>query len=319
MENMIMKFIFILLWISGVQGMASLPKEYLEFLKFQKDFGISYDTQDETSRRFENFKYNLKEIERLNHAHPDTTFGITQFSAHTYDEFSAKLLMNKNYTKRTGTPYVGPRTAIPDEIDWRKKKVVSKIKDQGQCGSCWTFSVVAALESHLAIKSGHHELFSEQQLLDCVTNNYGCTGGYLDTAYQYIGSYGVVHEDSYPYTAEQGKCSIPDDTFQKIQGYYDIVGGEDNIAAFVAEKGPASFSIMCPKEMMHYTSGVFDVADCEGTMVGWHALAIVGYTPDYWIIKNSWGEKWGEDGYIRFKRGKSLCDIDGGAGGPILL
>lgn len=88
--------------------------------------------------------------------------------------------------------------------------------------------------------------------------------------------------------------------------------------------------------MMHYTSGVFDVPDCKATMLGWHALAIVGYTPDYWIVKNSWvspllipslkiansnfqGEKWGEEGYIRFKRGKSLCDLDGGAGGPILL
>ncbi|KAE9552636.1 hypothetical protein FO519_004149 [Halicephalobus sp. NKZ332] len=311
--------LLVLLGIVGIQGMASLPDEYVAFLKFQDDFGITYDTQDEMFKRYETFKENLQEIERLNKEHPGTTFGITRFAAHTYEEFGQKLLMDKNYVNKTGTPYISSKAATPKEFDWREKKVVSHIKNQEQCGSCWTFSVIAALESHLAIKTGRHELFSEQQLLDCVTDNYGCTGGYLDTAYRYIGYYGLVHEKKYPYTAEQGSCNLPQDSVQKIQGFYDIVGSEDTIANFVAEKGPASFSIMCPKEMMHYTSGVFDVPDCKGTMLGWHALAIVGYTPDYWIIKNSWGEKWGEKGYIRFKRGKSLCDLDGGAGGPIII
>lgn len=114
-------------------------------------------------------------------------------------------------------------------------------KFPGQCGSCWTFAVTAALESHLAIKTQKHQLFSEQQLLDCVTNNYGCTGGYLDTAYQYMGWYGQVNEGAYPYTAKQGTCNIPNGERQKIQGYYDIAGGEINLASFIAEKGPASF------------------------------------------------------------------------------
>lgn len=76
---------------------------------------------------------------------------------------------------------------------------------------------------------------------------------------------------------------------------------------------------MCPKEMMHYKSGIFSVPDCKGTMVGWHAMAIVGYTKDYWIIKNSWSNKWGEKGYVRFKRGIDLCELGDGAGGPILI
>jgi C1A family cysteine protease len=298
---------------------AFLPRnEYETFKKFQKDFDIKYSDPEEHKQRFLNFKENLKEIDRLNAEHKTAEFGITQFSAMTYEEFGKVMLMDQPYRSKEGIAFQHSGTT-PDAVDWRTQKVVSHIKNQGQCGSCWAFATTAALESQIAIHHKEYKLFSEQQLLDCVTDNYGCTGGYLDTAYRYMGWYGQVLEDQYTYVASKQDCAVPNGVnHTKIDGFYDIVGGEDDIANFVAQNGPVSFSIMCPKEMMHYKSGIFDVPDCKATMLGWHALAIVGYTPDSWIIKNSWGAKWGEAGYIRFKRGVALCEMDSGAGGPII-
>uniref|UniRef100_A0AC35EU06 Cathepsin L n=1 Tax=Panagrolaimus sp. PS1159 TaxID=55785 RepID=A0AC35EU06_9BILA len=266
---------------------AFLPRnEYEAFKKFQKDFDIKYSDPEEHKQRFLNFKENLKEIDRLNAEHKTAEFGITQFSAMTYEEFGKVMLMDQPYRSKEGIAFQHSGTT-PDAVDWRTQKVVSHIKNQGQCGSCWAFATTAALESQIAIHHKEYKLFSEQQLLDCVTDNYGCTGGYLDTAYRYMGWYGQVLEDQYEYVASKQDCAVPN-------------------------------AIMCPKEMMHYKSGIFDVPDCKATMLGWHALAIVGYTPDSWIIKNSWGAKWGEAGYIRFKRGVALCEMDSGAGGPII-
>jgi cathepsin L len=233
------------------------------------------------------------------------------------------------------------RAIFSNSFDWRHTKMaVSPVKDQGKCGSCWAFAATGALESHIYIKTKRSLLLSEQNLVDCTLNNtknfgiyrsYGCGGGMTSRAFNYIrvglilndntrlklpsfqDNNGINTEQSYPYQAADLKCrhNVTNDDAKSNQGYLGIFPDETLIKLIVTNIGPVAVAMHVSKKFIHYQSGIYTEPNCPRTIN--HAVLIVGYGTengqDFWIVKNSWGSAWGEDGYFRILRGANHCGI----------
>jgi len=222
----------------------------------------------------------------------------------------------------------------PAEVDWTTKGVVSPIKNQGSCGSCWAFSAIASIESAYALKTGKLVEFSEQELVSCDTTDFGCQGGLMDNAFNWIerSSGGLCTEADYGYTSGvagiRGEClktcnPVPDSV---PKGYVDVPANEAALLAAVAEHGPVAVAIEADQAAFQfYHSGV--LTGLCGSHLD-HGVLLVGYGVDktsgikFWKVKNSWGLGWGEAGYIRLQRGKRWtkggeCGIASAASYPV--
>ncbi|CAF1400283.1 unnamed protein product [Didymodactylos carnosus] len=213
---------------------------------------------------------------------------------------------------------------IPAAIDWRKKgAVTTTIEDQGQCGSCWAFTATGALEGQHFIKTGKLVGLSAQNLMDCSGKfgNQGCNGGLMDASFDYIkANKGVDTEASYPYEAVEGKCRFNRTNVGATDtGFVDLPpGNETALEIALATVGPISVAIDgSQSSFQFYSSGVYDEPACSTTQID-HSFVLVGYDTltngtvkqDYYIAKNSWGESWGNKGYIWMSRNKkNQCGI----------
>jgi cathepsin H len=227
----------------------------------------------------------------------------------------ARLCTTSNSTIQYG--------AAPVSRDWRSEGVVTRVKSQGVCGSCWAFSATGCVESHHAIKHGTQVLLSEQNLVDCAHafNNHGCFGGLPSQAFEYIHyNGGIDTEASYRYKAWGGKCQFDQrHVGARVDAVVNITSrNEDELKAAVGAVGPVSIAFQSRLDMMFYKSGVYASTKChdEETYVN-HAVLAVGFgttagngdsTP-FWIVKNSWSDKWGMDGYFLIKRGVNMCGL----------
>ncbi|XP_074603655.1 digestive cysteine proteinase 3-like isoform X2 [Brevipalpus obovatus] len=206
---------------------------------------------------------------------------------------------------------------VAASMDWRKVGIINKPVDQKECGACWAFSAVTAIEAQLAISRGKLYRLSAQQLLDCSGNNMGCEGGLMTTAFtDLIGTEGLVEDSSYPYAGDQGMCraSKMKPKFGHVLGFGIVESVNETALKYaVHQKGPITVGIDSKSPYFrYYWKGIYDDVFCSNNLN--HAITIVGYGTDemegdYWIIKNSWGTDWGEDGYARIKRGKNLCGM----------
>ena len=210
---------------------------------------------------------------------------------------------------------------VPVSKDWRKEYKVSSVKNQGNCGSCWSFSATGSVESAWAIENNVLYNLSQQELIDCSTSygNKGCEGGSMDQAFKYIIDNGLCLNLSYPYIGQESNCEKKEcKSVVSIQSFKDIEPNDEKILKRATAQQPVSVAIQANKRSFQfYKSGIYSDLDC-GTQLD-HGVLLVGYgydllqDMDYWIVKNSWGESWGENGYIRLLRNvddhKGLCGI----------
>ena len=282
--------------------------------------GKSYGTPAEEETRFNIWSVNYDWVQEHNTIQENTyTVGMTHFADLTNQEFQSTHTSCTFNNTVAGTQPFDVSTVAAATVDWRSKGAVTPVKNQGSCGSCWAFSTVGSLEGLHAITEGSLLSFSEQQLVDCSTSygNAGCNGGLMDFGFQYSAVSGIELESVYPYTAKDGTCQYNVDSavFQNT-GFTDVPAKDNDALAAAVTQQTVSVAIDAGSlPFQFYTSGVFNSYFC-GTSLD-HGVLAVGYgtdsNKDYWIVKNSWGSTWGEQGYIRIAKqsgsGAGMCGI----------
>lgn len=285
-----------------------------------------YESYNHEKVRYTIWQDNLRKIAEHNAKNNGVTLRMNHFGDLTNLEF--KSLMNGYlHHQRNGSAFLTPNNVqIPDTVDWRTQGYVTPVKNQGQCGSCWAFSATGSLEGQHFKKTGKLVSLSEQNLVDCSKKNNGCNGGLMDDAFQYIKDNGGIDtEESYPYTARDGRCKFNKANVGATDtGFTDISKGDENaLKAAVATVGPISVAIDASNfSFQFYHTGVYDETSCSSTQLD-HGVLAVGYGvyqgKDYWLVKNSWGTGWGINGYIRMSRNKNnQCGIATSASYPLV-
>lgn len=244
----------------------------------------------------------------------------------------------------TSTTSMTMTTQLPDRVDWRERGAVTEVKDQGQCGSCWAFATTGAVEGVNAIAAtgggqGHRPVSaSEQELVDCDVRggDQGCEGGLMDYAYAFVvRNGGLDTERDYPYTGEEGACDKAKlrRRVLTIDGFEDVPANDEEALRAAVARQPVAVAIEADQRAFQlYAGGVLTEADVAcGTALD-HGVLVVGYGTDtddaenngmpYWIVKNSWGPDWGEQGYVRLQRGtrakEGMCGIATAASYPTI-
>jgi len=292
--------------------------EWKQFSNFLERFHKRYENIQELELRFKVFRENLRNIILHNlDTRQNFTMGINQFTDLTPQEFKDTYVSG---LKSASVGSYGCKTfssssvGAPSSLDWRSKGAVTSVKDQGQCGSCWTFSSTGAIEGAWAIAKGQLIDLAEQQLVDCATGisygSHGCNGGQMEGAFKYVIEHGQCTLTSYPYTAIDGTCKSCS-TVAHISSCSDVKPNDQiSLKAAVAQQ-PVAIAIEADtRYFQSYSSGVLTSSSC-GTNLD-HGVLIVGYGEEnglqYWLVKNSWGTTWGDKGYVKIARSESTND-----------
>jgi len=305
-----------MLWLLLATAFAS---DYLlkqQFFDFKKTYAKNYTNYEEHLARFEVFKQNLKKIEEHNAKKLSWTMGITEFADMTPFEFTAYVKRGNGggYIPRPESernvdsfPLKGSKASCT-EVDWVSKGAVTPVKNQGQCGSCWSFSTTGAIEGRSQIATGTLASLSEQELVDCDTTDNACNGGLMDYGFEYVQSNnGLCAEASYSYEAKKGSCrrSSCGTRFDPISNHQDVPTKDQDALESALCEGPVSIAIEADQQSFQmYTGGVL-TSTCGANLDHGVLLVGMGTDPtygDYWKVKNSWGANWGEQGYIRLCR-----------------
>merc|ERR1711967_10571 len=215
-------------------------------------------------------------------------------------------------------PYLGEHeeTKSSGSVDWTTKGAVTKVKDQGQCGSCWAFSTTGGLEGAWEIASGKLVSLSEQQFVDCDKSSMGCNGGNMGSAFQWAESKNVATESSYPYTARDGTCKSSGTTAIPkggVTGYKSVGQSTDSLKSAL-QTGPVSVAIEADQMAIQLYSGGVLSSGC-GTNLD-HGVLAVGYDSNSFKVKNSWGTSWGNSGYLQISQSGNTCGIHSDASYP---
>ncbi|KAM8708762.1 hypothetical protein ACLKA7_015691 [Drosophila subpalustris] len=299
-----------------------------EWEDFKLTHNKTYGTESQEQLRWRIFKANKEMIDRHNerYAAGQETFemGINEFTDLLPKEFESLMLSSYNMTEDEGGLIYSPpvNVELPDTVDWREIGCVTPVKHQGSCRSCWAFAAVATLETHNCLRMGYLVELSEQNLVDCSKKDNGCGGGLASSAFRYIKeNNGIDKEDMYPYKGKDQVCKFSKTSIgATIRDIVHVRQGSESALAAAVYNGPVAVNID-GSHFQHYKRGVLRKACHKGMN---HAVAVVGYGKDikegdYWLVKNSWGIKRGENGYVRMARNENnMCHIASRAVYPLV-
>lgn len=316
-----MKFLIVLaLVMATAQAKLSVEDDWLQFKTINRK---QYKNLVEDRTRFAIFQDNLHKIAEHNKLYDQglSSFrmGVTKFSDLTKEEFLERMGLNHQLLPLELVDEIYQPTegvAVEASLDWRQKGAVTPVKDQKECGSCWAFSATGSLEGQTKIKKNKLISLSEQNLVDCSLSygNEGCNGGLMTFAFQYVQDNGIADEKTYPYTGYSQGCTYNKSmSVLSISGYTKIPSkNEKALLLAVNQIGPISIGIDATEYLQNYESGILDDPSCSQTLLN-HGVLLVGYGTekgkDYWLIKNSWGLDWGDQGYFKYPRGKNACGV----------
>jgi len=272
---------------------------------------------EEEGIRLEFFETNLQRINSHN-SNGSNHFvqSVNDFAAMSNEEKESYLGLAKDENRLSRKPWTphGIKTRdVPSSVDYRNDKCLQAVKNQRSCGSCWAFAAIAPLEfSRCKKRNNKKRLLSEQQLVDCHPTYKGCNGGWYHSAWEYLKTGSNKDKKYGSYTARQGTC-VFNKKFNgaKVKDYSFVNPNPDAIMEAVAE-GPVAVAIRVVNDFYGYKEGIYSSADCEGYVN--HAVVVVGYGTvsdvEYWIVRNSWGARWGNGGYILMEKGVNMCGIE---------
>jgi C1A family cysteine protease len=286
------------------------------FLSFKKRYSKIHESDSELEYRFKIYQSNMNYAREMNAKNLSYTLGENKFADLTFEEFKSGYLM----TPIPNEIKSGEKVDFEREIDWRNENVITPVKDQGACGSCWAFSTTGAFEAALQIqhKTEHLVSLSEQELVDCSRSygNFGCNGGLMSFAFNYIKDHKLSLGKDYPYKGRDQKCTAN----QSKERY--TVAGQRTLATISVEglveelkNTPVSVAIEVQYSFQLYTGGVYVGEEGCGSGLN-HGVLLVGLVKEddnNWdfVVKNSWGQGWGEKGFIRMRTGtgSGVCGI----------
>jgi len=308
--------VFALFFLVAVNA-GSLQTNVKKFQSFLTKYGKTY-SDIEYGYRFNVFTENLNRASSLQSSETGSAiYGVTKFMDLTPEEFASNYLLPKELFKNfqvDPAKVMAPAksVAVPTNFDWRDKKAVTAVYDQGQCGSCWAFSAMETIESYHFLAGKSLISLSAQQIVDCDTDCYGCNGGWTQNAFNYVEKAGGIDTlGSYPYTAETGSCNFkPNSIGAKVVSWNYVTQTDDENAMLQAayQTGPLSICVDA-SSWQYYQGGV--IQSC-GQQVD-HCVQLTGFSTqsgiNAWNVRNSWGTDWGLSGYLYVGRGNNVCAI----------
>jgi cathepsin L len=312
-----MKLLLALAVIIGVTFALSEAEYQSAFTFWMQQHQKSYH-HDEFIHRYRMFKSNLEFINNHNAANKTFRVALNKFADLSGSEYARMLGTRYQATGRT-VVHSKPPKALPAHWNWNSQGAVTPIKNQEQCGSCRAFSTTGSTEGCHFLTTKKLVSLSEQNLVDCSGNegNQGCDGGLMTQGMQYIiDNKGIDTEKSYPYTAQDGTCVYDaKNSGATLKSYINVNQGDENDLQMKVHQGPTSVAIDAShSSFQFYSSGVYNEPDCSTSQLD-HGVLAAGWGHDatggdYWIVKNSWGTDWGQNGWIWMSRNNNnQCGI----------
>jgi len=324
---------------AAAEAVSFLELVQQEWNTFKLTHRKSYDDPTEEQFRLKIYMENKAKVAKHNakaaQGHFSYHLKMNKYGDMLHHEFVATMNGYKQRDENrttVGATFLLPAHVdkLPKDVDWRTHGAVTPVKDQGQCGSCWSFSTTGSLEAQHFRKTGVLTSLSEQNLVDCSGSygNQGCNGGLMDNAFQYIKDNGGIDtEQSYPYEGEDDKCRYnPKNKGAWDVGFVDVREGDENaLKHAIATQGPCSVAIDASHQSFQfYSHGVYRDPECSPQNID-HGVLAVGYGIEentgeaYWLVKNSWGTTWGDNGYIKMARNEdNMCGIASSASYPLV-